>query len=91
MKESHPIDLTEYSKARGLADDPTFAWWVPYTLQKKDIILSAVKIRICKMTHTYGVEIPYSISHTHEIDCKNGNIFWRDTITIEMTNIGVAF
>jgi len=51
MKESHPIDTTEYAKARGITDEPAFAWWVPYTLRKRDVILSAVKSRIRKTTH----------------------------------------
>lgn len=58
MKESHPIDAAEYAKARGIADEPAFAWWIPYTLRKRDVILSAVKSRIRKTTHKYGIETP---------------------------------
>ena len=32
-----------------------FIWWVPYTLRKRDIILSAVNKRIRKTTHKYGI------------------------------------
>ena len=31
MKESHPVELAEFAKSRGLASEPAFAWWVPYT------------------------------------------------------------
>jgi hypothetical protein len=41
MKESHPVEVAEFAKARGIADDPAFIWWAPYTLRKRDIILSA--------------------------------------------------
>ena len=55
MKESHPVEVAEYARARGIADEPAFAWWVPYTLRKRDIIISAVKHRIRKMTHKFGI------------------------------------
>jgi hypothetical protein len=77
MKESHPVEVAEFAKARGIADDPAFIWWVPYTLRKRDIILSAVKSRIRKTTHKYGIEIPgieipNNIEHANEIDRKTG-------------------
>ena len=28
LKESDPVETTEYAKARGIADE-AFAWWVP--------------------------------------------------------------
>jgi hypothetical protein len=91
MKESHPVEVAEFAKARGIADEPAFAWWVPYTLRKRDVILSAVKSRIRKTTHKYGIEIPNNITHAHKIDEKSGNSFWRDAIAKEMLNVGIAF
>ena len=32
MKESHPVELAEFAKARGIDQEPAFALWVPYTL-----------------------------------------------------------
>ena len=91
LKESHPVEVAEFAKARGTSDEPAFVWWVPYTLKKRDVILSAVKSRICKTTHKYGIEIPNSVEHAYQIDAKNGNTFWRDAIKKEMTNVGIAF
>ena len=91
MKESNPVEVAEFAKARGIDDEPAFAWWVPYTLRKRDVILSAVKSRVRKMTHKYGIEIPTSIRDAIEIDKKTGNTFWRDAIEKEMMNVGVAF
>ena len=51
LKESHPIEVAEYAKSHGISDETAFAWWVPFTLRKRDIILSAVKSRISKTTH----------------------------------------
>jgi hypothetical protein len=91
MKESHPVEVAEFAKAQGISDDPAFIWWVPYTLQKRDIILSAVKSRIRKTTHKYRIEIPNNIEHAHEIDRKTGTTFWKDALAKEMHNVGVAF
>jgi len=91
MKESHPVEVAEFAKARGIDREPAFAWWVPYTLRKRDVILSAIKSRIRKTTHKYGIEVPTSVEHAHDIDRRNGNTFWRDAIKKEMFNVGVAF
>ena len=91
LKESHPVDLAEYARARGISDEAAFAWWVPYTLRKRDIILSAVKHRIRKTTHKYGIEIPTNVEHAYRIDKKNGSTFWRDAIQTEIHNNGIAF
>jgi hypothetical protein len=28
FKDSYPIELAEFAKARGIADESAFAWWV---------------------------------------------------------------
>jgi hypothetical protein len=75
MKESHPIETAEFAKARSIADESAFAWWVPYTLRKRDIILSKINARIRKTTHKYGIEIPTSVDNAMEIDRSNNNTF----------------
>jgi hypothetical protein len=91
MKESHPVEVAEFAKAREMADEPSFSWWVPYTLRKRDVILSAIKARIRKTTHKYGIEMPMGIKQCFRVDEKNGNTFWRDAIAKEMLNVGVDF
>ena len=51
--------------------------------------MSAVSSRVRKCSHKYGIEIPTSIAHAKRIDLKNGNNFWMDAITKEMTNVGI--
>ena len=34
MKEAHPVEMAEYARARGISNEPAFAWWVPYTVRK---------------------------------------------------------
>ena len=91
MKEVHPVETAEYARARGISNEPAFAWRVPYTLRKREVILAVVKNRIRKMTHKYGIEIPRDMEHAHEIDSRNGNAMWRDALKKEMYNVGVAF
>ena len=60
-------------------------------MRKRDMIVSAVKARIRRMTHKYGIEIPTSIAHAKKLDAANGNNFWIKALETEMFNNGVAF
>ena len=51
MTESHPVETAEYAKSRGIEKEPAFAWWVPFTLRKRDVIISAIKSIIRRTTH----------------------------------------
>ena len=33
MKESHPLEMAEFDKSRGIDKHLVFAWWVPFTVQ----------------------------------------------------------
>ena len=91
LKESNPIEVAEYAKAKDIATEPAFRWWLPHVLKRRDRLISAVKSRVKKTTHKYGIEVPTSVQHAFELDRKNGNTFWRDAIKKEMTNVGIAF
>ncbi len=62
-----------------------------YVLRKRDVIVSAVNLRICKTGHKYGIKIPTSVKHAIDIDPKNGNTVWQDALAKEMGNVCVAF
>jgi hypothetical protein len=91
LKESHPLEVAEFAVSQTIDDEPAFAWWVPYTLRKRDRIIAAVKARPRKITHKYGCEIPSTVREAYAIDKKNNNNLWRDAITKEMENLKVAF
>ena len=82
LKESNPIKVAEYVTAREIQDEPAFAWWVPYTLRKRDRIIASVNSRIRKSSHKYGIEIPMSIKHAKKIYHRNKNTFWQDAIKL---------
>ena len=100
LKESNPVEVAEFAKARGTDDEPAFAWWVPCTLRKRDIIMAKLKARVRKTTHECGVEVPRSVKHACEIDKANGNDLWKKAIDQdlwkkaidkEMLMVSVAF
>ena len=47
--------------------------------------------RYLKRTHKFGIEVPKTAKEALELDRKNGNTFWADTIAKEMKDICVAF
>ena len=91
LKESNPVQVAEYCISHKLEDEPALAWWVPYTLRKKQHIISAVNQRVKKTTHKYGVRVPNSLHHAYKLDEENNNSVWRDAIKKEMANVSAAF
>jgi hypothetical protein len=91
MMESNPVQVAEYAIARDIVDEPAFAWWVPYTLRKRNVIVLAMNSRLWKTSHKYGIELPRSVKEALEIDQKNGITFWADSLTKEMSNVCIAF
>ena len=61
MKESHPVETTELSKAQNINYEPAFAWLVPYTLRNRYVIISKIKSHIWNTNRNYGVGISSSI------------------------------
>ena len=91
LKESNPVETLEYAKAGGIHDEAAFYWWVPYVLRKRERIIAAVKGRIKKATHKYGIEVPVTVEDAKRRDAANGNRLWQKAIDKEMINVAVAF
>ena len=64
---------------------------MPYVLQKRDRIISAVKARIKEATHKYGIEVPMTLEDAKRINAKNNNNYWQAAIDKETKNVAVAF
>ena len=73
LKESNPVDVAEFSIARGIDDEPAFSWWVPYTMKKRKAIISAITARARKVSHKYGIEIPTGVENAKDLDARTGN------------------
>jgi hypothetical protein len=94
LKESHPIETSEYAKIIGVDHEPAFNWWVSHVLIKRDRIILIVKKhnpRFLKKTHKFGIEVPKTVKDALEIDRRNGNTVWADAIAKEMKDICVTF
>ena len=48
LKETNLVQFGECVIARGIQDEPVFAWWVPYVMRKRNIIVAMVKARVCR-------------------------------------------
>ena len=98
LKESNPVKVGEYVIAHGIQDEPAFAWWVPYTVRKRDVIVAGIKSRLKKTSHKYRIEMPMhapsteeAVRNAKELDRRNGNTFWMDALSKEMGALVVAF
>ena len=87
----NPVDVAEYVTARGIEQEPAFSRWVPYTLRKRDVVVSAFSSRVRKASHKYGIEIPLRLHQRERSIEKNGNNYWITAIQKEMNNVGIAF
>ena len=91
LKESYPVQLAEYAVNSRIAEEPAFAWWVPYTLKKRNRIIAKIKSKYWVRTHKFGIKIPKSIAEARQFDLENGNTLWWDAILKEMKNVRPAF
>ena len=81
IKESHPIETSNYSIAQGIYGETAFNWWVSHVIKKRAHIISLVKkrsARYLKKTHKFGVEFPKYLKHSLELDKRTGNTYWSD-------------
>ena len=92
LKESNPIEVSEYAVAQHNIDgEAAFAWWVPFTLKRRKRIIAAVNKRYHKRTHKFGIEVPKTYEDCVRIDRENGNTLWQGAIRKEMSKVRVAF
>jgi hypothetical protein len=91
LKESYPVQLAAYSIMNNLKDEPTFAWWVPFVIKKRDAIISKLKTKYWQCSTKYGICISKSVDEARHLDDKNKNYVWMDAVNFEMETIRVAF
>ena len=91
MKCFNPIEVAEFACSNGIQNEPAFKWWVPYTMRRRDILVSSDNLRVTKISHKYGIEIPRKFAEVYALNAKHGNVLWRDAINREMENLKEAF
>ena len=91
LKESYPVQTAEYAFAAKIAMEPAFAWWVLYTLKKRNRVISKVKSKYWLRTHKFGTWIPKSVEEAKRLDQENGDSLWWEAICNEIRNVRPAF
>ncbi len=61
LKDTNLIKVAEFVCVQGIEKEPAFDYRVPYTLTKRDAIVSSITHRLRKLTHKYGIETPYTL------------------------------
>jgi hypothetical protein len=91
LKESNPIEVTEYAATKSLLDTPDFVWWSTHVLKKRTIIISTVTKRYHNRTHKFGIEVPKIWYDCVRLDKENDNTIWQDAARKEMNNVRIGF
>jgi hypothetical protein len=58
MKDSYPFQVAEYAVEARISEEPVFAWWVPYSLQKRNRIIAKLKSKCWVRMHKFSIKIP---------------------------------
>ncbi len=83
VKESHPLQIAEYSVSMGVDHKPGFNCWVPHMLKKYDAISALVKkcsARYLKYMHKVGIEYPKPVEDILGLEKQNSNTMLADDI-----------
>jgi Reverse transcriptase (RNA-dependent DNA polymerase) len=80
LKESNPLEVADYAVNMKLVLEPAFAWWVPYTIKKRDRVIKAMKKRYFRKFQKYGIELPKTVKRALEIDHETWTNYWKDVI-----------
>lgn len=91
VKESNPIDLAEYAIHNRIDEEPAFKWWVHLVIRKRNRMVNKVKKKYWRTTHKFGIRIPKTVAEALQIDKENGNTYWSDAISKEMSKAKVSY
>jgi hypothetical protein len=87
LKESNPLQVADYAVANQLVSEPAFAWWVPFTLKKRERFIKTAASRYVRTDQKFGLELPKTVKRALEIDAETNTTFWRDALQREMSGI----
>ena len=63
LMEFNPVEVANFAVPQGISDEPVSLWWMPFTLKKRDRIISSVNSRVREKTHNFGIQVTMSIEH----------------------------
>ena len=74
IKESHTIQVTDYSITQGISNEPYFNWWVNHVIKKLEVIISALKgtaSQAVKKNIKFGIRVPQIVNEALRTDKNN--------------------
>ena len=83
--------MAHFSVEKGIDKTPTFAWWVPQVIRKKERIISKVKYKYWVIIHKFWIRITNDVEEEFHVYKYNGNHLLWESICKEMKNVCVAF
>ena len=92
LKDSNPIETTEYAVAHKIADELAFAWWTGEILKKRRwILLKLGKSKYCQTAETFGMKVLKTVEEAQRLDRENGNSLWMNAIKKQMKYVMLVF
>ena len=74
IKETNPVEISEYVLANQLEKEPAFAWWIRTALKRRDTIISKVSRRVRKKMKC-GIHLPATYEEAVRMYKESGNTF----------------
>ena len=91
IKESYPVQVTEYAVSSHISEEPAFAGWSSSVMKKRNRIIAKTKSKYWLRMHKFGTEIPKTVLQVQQINAKSGNTLWWDAMCKEMKNVRPSF
>ena len=64
---------------------------MPYTLKKRNGIISKVKTMDWRTSHKYGARLSKNVKESIHIDQANGNTYWKYAIDKDMKKSNISY
>ena len=91
LKESNPVQVSEYAITNKIAGKTAFSWWVRHVFRRRDRIMNKLKSRYWRKPHKFGIELPKSVKASMDIDHNTRTDLCCLSIEKEMKNVMPAF
>ena len=90
IKDTNPIEISEYAKENKIDKEPEFSWWLLSSLKFRKVMVCK-EAMIVRMNTKFGIDIPDTYDEVIELDRINSNTYCQDAIKKEMKKSEVAY
>ena len=75
IKETNPVEISEYVLANQLEKEPEFSWWIRTALKRRDTMTSKVYRRVRKKMK-FGIHLPDTYEEAVRMDKERVEILF---------------